>query len=83
MLTLREFVARAARFGYDVDPLTGDAPTGPGQALYDELEAARGYRCEACGRSHCTECVMRTPPHPVTHGPRCPSCGEGPHAPLE
>jgi hypothetical protein len=83
VLTTGQFVDMAARHGYVVDPLTGDASTGPGQAVYDALEESRGYTCDACGQSHCTGCLMRTPPHPVTHGPRCPSCGEGPHAPLD
>ena len=82
VLGTRAFVARAAQFGYVVDPVTGDSPTGPGQALYEALEDARGFECTSCGRTHCTACLMRTPQHPVTHGPRCPSCAEGPHQPL-
>lgn len=83
VLTTKAFVEMARRHGYVVDPLTGDASTGPGQALFDSLEETRGYTCRACGRAHCTGCLMRAPQHPVTHGPRCPSCAEGPHPPLE
>ena len=52
------------------------------QQRFDAVEARRGYVCSSCGKAHCTDCLMKTPPHPVTRGPRCPSCGEGPHEML-
>jgi hypothetical protein len=81
-LTTQQFVEMGRRSGYDIDPLTGDASSGPGQELFDAIEGRRGARCAECGRVHCYVCLLRTPEHPVTHGPRCPSCQGGPHSPL-
>jgi hypothetical protein len=97
-LTTGEFIAAAKQAGFIVDPMTGEATsalsgafTGVGelaatraqqQRRYEEIEARRGYVCQKCGKLHCTACLMRTAQHPVTGGPRCPSCGEGPHAIL-
>jgi ribosomal protein S14 len=53
------------------------------QQRFDAVEARRGYLCRSCHKAHCTACLMSTPQHPVTSGPRCPSCGEGPHGLLE
>ena len=53
------------------------------QQRFDQVEARRGYACRACGKPHCTACLMSTAQHPVTGGPRCPSCGEGPHEVLD
>ncbi|MBE0418118.1 MAG: HEAT repeat domain-containing protein [Coriobacteriia bacterium] len=98
VLTTEEFVAAAREVGFVVDPITGDATftasgvvsgvgglldaEREGQRRYDEIEATRGYVCGACGRPHCTACLMKAPQHPETRGPRCPSCREGPHAIL-
>jgi hypothetical protein len=99
VLTTSAFLAAAREVGFDVNPATGDATYtlsgvfgGPDdmattqaehQRRFEQVEERRGYVCQRCGRSHCTSCLMRTPQHPVTGGPRCPSCGEGPHGMLE
>lgn len=99
VLSTTEFVAAAREAGFVVDPLTGDATyafsgrlggagesaasEGQGQLLYDAVEARRAYVCRSCGKLHCTTCLMSSPQHPVTQGPCCPSCGEGPHDVLD
>lgn len=97
VLRTTEFVAAAREAGFVVDPLTGDATyTFSGrlgeagesaatetQGRYDALEARRAYVCRSCGKLHCTACLMSSPQHPVTKGPCCPSCGEGPHDVLD
>lgn len=99
ILATDEFAAAAREVGFDVDPFTGDATytlsgvfSGVGelarteserQRLYDAVETRRAYVCRACGKAHCTGCLMSAPRQPATGGPRCPSCGEGPHRVLD
>jgi|GEM_PF-3291167 len=96
-LSTEQFVEYARQAGWTVDSLTGDATRAVSgvlsgvdelaaverqvQADYEVVEERRGYLCSACGKVHCTACLMKAPQHPATRGPRCPSCGEGPHSP--
>ncbi len=53
------------------------------QVEYNLVHGRRGFVCLACGTIHCASCLTGSPRSPVTGGPSCPSCAQGPHESLE